>query len=58
MSHDPESRPRPEPAAHDDLSTDPETPLSGDPCTSGASVDPDGGADRPHHQSHDPYQPL
>ncbi|GAA5196072.1 hypothetical protein [Microbacterium jejuense] len=58
MSHDPESPPRPEAAARDDLSADPETPLSGGSGSSDDPVDPDGAADRPHHQSHDPYQPL
>jgi len=58
MSYDPESRTRHQTAARDDLSTDPETPPSGEPCTPDGSVDPDGAADRPHRQSHDPYQPL
>lgn len=59
MSHDPESRTRQEIAAPDDSSFDPETPQQGGgPRTSEGSVDPDGTADHPHRQSHDPYQPL
>lgn len=58
MSHDPESRARHDVAARDDSSTDPELPQPGGLCATDGSVDPDGAADRPHRQSHDPYQPL
>ena len=58
MYHDPESHARHEIAARDDLSTDPAPPQPSGPCTTDSSVDPDGAADRPHHLSHDPYQPL
>jgi hypothetical protein len=44
---------RERPIERDDSSTDPEPPRSGGP-----SADDTDDADAPHHESHDPYQPL